>query len=94
VAAGRSIGRAALPAPGAHRPGGPLTQMSSPARAPPRSSAWPAGTSPKTVTQMLSGPAVVSPPTSSQPCWSARASRPLANPAARLHRRTAAPGPA
>ena len=58
----------------------PLTYRSSPARAPERSSACErpscSGTSPKTVMQMLSGPRVVSPPTSSQPCSSASASRP------------------
>ena len=52
--------------------------MSSPARAL-RSRAWPGGTSPKTVMQMFKGPWVVSPPTSSQPWASARASRPAAN---------------
>jgi len=51
----------------------PLTWMSSPACAPERSSAWPCGTSPKTVIQMLSGPRVVSPPTSSQSWASASA---------------------
>ena len=62
-------------------PGWPLTQSSSPGRAPLRSRAPPAGTSPNTVTPMASGPAVVSPPTSSQSCSSAKSSRPRAKPA-------------
>ena len=57
-------------------PSVPLTHSWSPARAPERSSAWPMGTAPNTVMQMLSGPAVVSPPTSSMPCASASANRP------------------
>jgi hypothetical protein len=54
--------------------------MSSPVRAPERSRAAPAGTSPNTVMQMLSGPCVVSPPTSSQAWLSASANRPCAKP--------------
>ncbi|MNU64929.1 hypothetical protein D3C71_542180 [compost metagenome] len=61
-------------------PSEPLTHRSSPARAPERSSAAPAGTSPNTVMQMLSGPRVVSPPTSSQPWASASANRPREKP--------------
>ena len=57
-------------------PSVPLTYTSSPGRAPLRSKACRAGTSPKTVMQMFSGPRVVSPPTSSHPCASASASRP------------------
>src|SRR5512140_2306473 len=53
--------------------------MSSPTCAPDRNSAWPGGTSPKTVMQMLSGPRVVSPPTSSQPYSSASANKPREN---------------
>jgi hypothetical protein len=58
----------------------PLTYRSSPAWAPERNSACErpctTGTSPNTVMQMFSGPWVVSPPISSQPCASASASRP------------------
>jgi len=61
-------------------PSVPLIHSSSPARAPERSSAAPAGTSPNTVMQRLSGPRVVSPPTSSQPCSSASANRPREKP--------------
>ena len=60
-------------------PSVPLTQRSSPARAPERSSAAPVATSPKTVIAIVSGPRVVSPPTSSQSWRSASASRPRAN---------------
>ncbi len=62
-------------------PSRPLTHSSSPGLPPPRRSACPGGTSPITVMQMLSGPAVVSPPTSSMPWASASAYRPSANPA-------------
>ena len=54
--------------------------MSSPACAPDRRSAWPTGRSPNTVMQMVSGPCVVSPPTSSQPASSASANRPSEKP--------------
>ena len=57
-------------------PSVPLTHRSSPGRAPERSSAAAGGTSPKTVMQIVSGPRVVSPPISSQPCASASANRP------------------
>ena len=62
-------------------PSVPLTQTSSPGFAPERSSAVPAGTSPNTVMQMLSGPRVVSPPTSSHSCSSASANSPREKPA-------------
>ena len=75
-------------------PSVPLTHRSSPARAPERSSAAPAGTSPNTVMQMVSGPRVVSPPTSSQPCASASANSPRAKPSRKARRRAAAPAPA
>ena len=70
-------------APAARRRAVPLTYRSSPARAPERSSACPAGTSPNTVMQMFSGPCVVSPPTSSQPCASASANRPREKPSSK-----------
>ena len=73
-------GRETPPAPAAHRPSVPLTHSSSPTRAPERNSACPTGTSPNTAMQMLSGPAVVSPPTTSMPCSSASANRPRAKP--------------
>ena len=61
----------------------PLTYRSSPALAPLRSRAWErplcTGTSPNTVIQMFSGPAVVSPPISSQPCVSANSKSPCEN---------------
>ena len=53
--------------------------MSSPTRAPARVIASPAGISPRIVTQRLSGPRVVSPPTSSTACSSANARKPRAN---------------
>mmetsp|Transcript_6708 Transcript_6708/g.28126 ORF Transcript_6708/g.28126 Transcript_6708/m.28126 type:complete len:226 (+) Transcript_6708:263-940(+) len=59
----------------------PETQISSPTRAPLRNKARPGGASPNTVMQRLSGPCVVSPPTSGQPLASASASSPREKPA-------------
>ncbi|MNN28445.1 hypothetical protein D3C81_1420160 [compost metagenome] len=60
-------------------PSVPEIQISSPGRAASRRSAARCGTSPKTVSDSVSGPRVVSPPTSSQPWASARASMPPAS---------------
>jgi hypothetical protein len=65
--------------PSAARPGVPEIHIWSPTRAPERSSAWPAGTSPKMVTQKLRGPRVVSPPITSTPKASAQAKKPRVN---------------
>ncbi len=84
-----SPNRETLPAPAARRPAC-RSHRCRRRRAPERSSAWPGGTSPNTVMQMFSGPRVVSPPTSSQPCASASASRPREKPAPARPRRRAA----
>jgi hypothetical protein len=73
--------RAAPPAPAGRHPACRSHTRRHRVWAPERSSAWllpfNTGTSPNTVMQMLSGPCVVSPPTSSQPCASASANRPF-----------------
>ncbi len=60
-------------------PSVPEIQMSSPGRAASRRSALCMGTSPNTVRLSVSGPRVVSPPISSQPCASASSSMPAAS---------------
>ena len=98
AAARRSGGSVHSPrsAPSARRasPSVPLTQTSSPTRAPSRRSAWPAGTWPNTVTHRFSGPAVVSPPTSEQAWASARANRPPARAASQASSRARSGGSA
>src|SRR5258706_1367309 len=86
----RRLAAAALPGRAnayAAPPKQPDTQIPSAGRAPSRRRAFFFGTSPRIVTQMLSGPRVVSPPTSSTPKRRARVKNPFAKPAS--HRSSA-----